>query len=53
MDGGIHDEQRERDAARTEYLAARGIRVIRFTNDEVLQDPRTVVRRIEAALQTR
>ncbi len=26
VDGGIHDEQQERDAARTEYLNARGIR---------------------------
>jgi very-short-patch-repair endonuclease len=53
VDGGIHDEQQERDAARTEYLSARGIRVIRFTNDEVLGDMRSVLRRIEAALKHR
>ena len=53
VDGGIHEEQQERDAARTEYLGARGIRVIRFTNDEVLDDTRSVMRRIEAVLKTR
>jgi len=50
VDGGIHDEQVERDEARTAYLAARGIRVMRFRNEGVLADCRSVVRQIEATL---
>ncbi len=53
VDGGIHDGQQERDAARTEFLNARGIHVIRFRNEEVMDDPRSVLRRIEAVLKTR
>jgi very-short-patch-repair endonuclease len=50
LDGGIHDEQRERDAARTEALAHLNIRVIRFRNEEVMTDLASVMQRIEAAL---
>ncbi|HEX8359615.1 MAG TPA: DUF559 domain-containing protein [Longimicrobium sp.] len=53
VDGDIHDEQVERDAARTEILNAHGIRVIRFRNEEVIADTRSVLRRIEAALKER
>ncbi|HEX8359612.1 MAG TPA: DUF559 domain-containing protein [Longimicrobium sp.] len=53
VDGDIHDEQAERDAARTEILNAHGIRVIRFRNEEVIGDTRSVLRRIEAALKER
>ena len=52
LDGGIHDEQQERDAARTEALARLNIRVIRFRNEEVLHDLASVVRRIETALDS-
>jgi very-short-patch-repair endonuclease len=52
VDGGIHDDpdQLARDRARTETLAAMGIRVIRFRNEEVLHDPGAVLRKIEEAL---
>jgi very-short-patch-repair endonuclease len=46
VDGPVHDAQRERDGERTAALALRGIRVIRFTNDEVLSDVCEVVERI-------
>jgi len=36
----------ERDARRTAYLAERGIRVVRFWNDEVREDLVSVVERI-------
>jgi very-short-patch-repair endonuclease len=38
IDGGIHSnsDQRAYDAARTEYLNLHDIRVLRFTNDQVL-----------------
>jgi very-short-patch-repair endonuclease len=51
LDGGVHDtpEQREKDAARTTHLGSRGIRVIRFRNEEVLQDMRSVLTRIAHA----
>jgi very-short-patch-repair endonuclease len=40
LDGGGHAdaEQKEYDAARTEYLAGQGIRVLRFWNNEVLEN---------------
>jgi very-short-patch-repair endonuclease len=55
LDGSVHDDphQRERDGARTAHLAAHGIRVIRFRNEEVLHDLPTVLQRIaRAAAQT-
>jgi very-short-patch-repair endonuclease len=46
LDGGIHDTQQERDAARTAQLEARGLRVIRFRNEDVENDMPSVLRRI-------
>ncbi len=41
IDGSVHDDesQKEYDDERTKYLNVRGFRVIRFKNDEVLQNP--------------
>jgi very-short-patch-repair endonuclease len=50
VDGRVHDEQPERDAERTAYLEACGYRVLRFTNDEVLNQYHLVTRRIKEAL---
>ena len=50
VDGPIHHEQTERDAERTAYLEACGYRVLRFTNDEVLNHYHLVTRRIKEAL---
>ncbi|HEX6042535.1 endonuclease domain-containing protein [Longimicrobium sp.] len=49
LDGGIHDPQQERDAARTAQLEARGLRVIRFRNEEVENEMDSVLRRIAKA----
>ncbi|HVH11396.1 MAG TPA: endonuclease domain-containing protein [Longimicrobium sp.] len=49
LDGGIHDTQAERDAGRTAQLEARGLRVIRFRNEEVEDDMASVLRRIAKA----
>ena len=49
LDGGIHDGQRERDAERTAQLEARGLRVIRFRNEEVIDDISSVLTRIAKA----
>jgi very-short-patch-repair endonuclease len=48
LDGGQHacDENRQYDAARTEYLQALGIEIIRFWNDEVLSNTEGVLARI-------
>jgi very-short-patch-repair endonuclease len=51
LDGPIHDEQQERDEARTQTLAHQGIRVIRFRNDEVFSSLTSVLRRIELAAE--
>ena len=51
VDGGIHDEQRERDAERTAWLEAAGYRVLRFRNEEVLEAPPLAARRIREALK--
>ena len=49
IDGDVHAEQREYDAARTEWLEARGYRVIRFTNDQVFRQLPAVLETILAA----
>ncbi|HLH27132.1 MAG TPA: DUF559 domain-containing protein [Chloroflexota bacterium] len=38
VDGSVHAEQPEYDAARAALLAARGTRIVRFSNDVVLND---------------
>jgi very-short-patch-repair endonuclease len=52
LDGGIHDdpEQAAYDTARTEYLAERGLQVLRFRNEEIAHDLPGVLRRIWAAV---
>ncbi|BDG02791.1 endonuclease domain-containing protein [Anaeromyxobacter oryzae] len=52
LDGGQHytPEGEAHDARRTEWLAERGIRVIRFTDAEALRDTDTVLQVIWDAL---
>ncbi len=50
LDGGQHDWQAERDSARTRHLEARGYRVIRFWNNDVLSNVESVVAEIERVL---
>lgn len=38
VDGGQHLDQQGYDAARTEYLTAKGYRVLRFWNSDVMKD---------------
>jgi len=42
-DGGVHEDRTERDAARDAHLAAAGVLVLRFTNEEILHCPRRVL----------
>ena len=53
VDGGQHSWRVESDAARTAFLESRGYRVLRFWNNEVLENLEGVVARIEAELAAR
>jgi very-short-patch-repair endonuclease len=46
VDGVIHDYTQEEDAIRQEFLESLGLKVVRFTNGEVLQMLNAVVERI-------
>lgn len=52
LDGGQHLEQAEYDAQRTEFLESQGYRVIRFWNNDVINDINGVIRQIQIALET-
>jgi len=51
VDGGQHAEDRRRDQKRTEFLESKGLRVIRFWNNDVLQETEAVLQVIWNALQ--
>ena len=52
VDGEMHRDQQERDAERDRWLTARGWRVLRFANEEVMGTTARVLRDIaQAALQ--
>jgi very-short-patch-repair endonuclease len=51
LDGGIHEQQRDRDAARDQELLAHGVRTLRFPNAQVMNDLPSVVAAIRAATQ--
>ena len=50
VDGGQHGEQGKRDAARTAWLEAQGFRVLRFGNNDVLENTDGVFAAIRVAL---
>ena len=55
LDGGIHDrsEQKNYDRERTAYLESRGLHVLRFRNEEIVEKLENVITRIlEAASST-
>ena len=51
LDGKIHDFQKNRDTLRTEIINSRGIVVIRFRNEEVLENWNRVAERLREALE--
>jgi very-short-patch-repair endonuclease len=55
IDGGAHSapDVALRDVERQQWIEGRGYRVLRFTNAEVLCDPRRVARAICALASTR
>ena len=52
VDGKIHEQQREYDELRTEVLNQLGYKVIRFKNEEVLENPNKVADKIKSILLT-
>jgi very-short-patch-repair endonuclease len=50
LDGSIHDEQGEEDHERQLFIEANNIRVLRFTNDDVLNNLSKVIKTIHEAL---
>ena len=51
LDGSQHLEQEEYNAERTDSLESRGYKVIRFWNNEVLNDIDGVIRKIQLTLE--
>lgn len=49
LDGGVHNRQHEYDRKRDAILTARGLRILRIPNKEVLQNLPKVIERIAAA----
>ncbi len=52
IDGDIHKQQVEYDAERDAHLVARGFTVLRFRNDEVVNDLPVVLEKILIACQS-
>jgi very-short-patch-repair endonuclease len=50
LDGPVHDQTREHDAARNAWLATHGVRVLRFRNEDVFTNLDRVIARIAEAL---
>ncbi|QHL87544.1 methionine synthase [Nibribacter ruber] len=51
VDGEYHTKQQEYDALRSEVLNSLGYRVLRFTNEEILQETPLVLEKIKQTLQ--
>jgi len=51
VDGGQHGWRTEEDEKRTKYIEAQGFRVIRFWNNDVIENLDGVVREIERVLR--
>ncbi|MGH9440710.1 MAG: endonuclease domain-containing protein [Thermoanaerobaculia bacterium] len=51
VDGLIHESRLDQDAARDRYLLSRGVEILRFSNDDVLQSMDSVLNRIRGALR--
>lgn len=54
VDGGYHftDKQIALDEIRSEYLAAQGFRIVRFSNEQVISEPDIVIDKIKEAIYT-
>lgn len=50
VDGSVHDRQADEDRVRQEYLEARGVRFLRFTNEAVQEHIERVLTEILSSL---
>jgi very-short-patch-repair endonuclease len=50
LDGGQHEDQRARDAARTQWLDGQGFHVLRFSDYAALMETEAVLTEIENRL---
>ena len=53
VDGGQHSQQTEYDAERTAWLSAQGYRVLRFWNNQILEEVEAVKAGILKVLEVR
>lgn len=53
VDGPCHAKRKEQDRKRDEPIASRNIVVLRFTNEEVISEPSSVVDRIVKKIEER
>jgi adenine-specific DNA-methyltransferase len=52
IDGSIHQYQQDEDAVRQAFIEQQGLRLMRFSNDDVINDLETVIEQISEALNT-
>jgi very-short-patch-repair endonuclease len=52
VDGSVHATSHDQDRNRQNFLESSGLRILRFTNEEVLQSLENVLSRIDEALTT-
>lgn len=51
VDGGIHDNQKEKDQARDAFLKELGFMVVRFRNEQVFNDLKGILREIRSLIE--
>ena len=52
IDGGYHERQKEYDLLRTEIINSLGIKVIRFTNDDIENNLTAVLQKLRSELNS-
>ena len=50
IDGPVHDRQKDYDELRTQVIERLGMKVVRFTNGEVVRDSANVLRKLKEEL---
>lgn len=51
VDGGVHQQRKEYDANRSHEMSTVGIRVIRFSNEEIIFDLESVLLKLKGELK--
>ena len=50
LDGGVHSKRQKKDRKRDAWMTTRGFRVLRFRNEQLLENPEEVLREIASAI---